>query len=125
MSLSLATSKNYDPANSKIEVSFKSNQNWRPGLDVSYVDGYGVPITCSCSGVPVTGCNIPLFQRGTCPRQGPGDRAICYNPKKTVVGGPADPFFQPCQGAAYTYPDDHTANAFGKCDSGNIQCCVG
>ncbi|KAL8724210.1 MAG: hypothetical protein Q9166_008076 [cf. Caloplaca sp. 2 TL-2023] len=118
--------KTFDPANSKIEVSFSAPQGYRPGLDVSYVDGYGVPITCSCAGVPFTGCNIPLFRTGrTCPRQGPGDRVICYNPKKTVNGGPADPFFQPCQGSAYTYPDDHAANAFGKCDNGDIQCCVG
>ncbi|KAL8954923.1 MAG: hypothetical protein Q9193_007011 [Seirophora villosa] len=42
-----------------------------------------------------------------------------------VPDGPADPFFQPCQGAAFTYPNDHGANAFGKCDGGDIQCCVG
>lgn len=118
--------KSFDPANSKIEISFSPPQNYRPGVDVSYVDGYSVPITCSCGGVPVTGCNIPLFLQGrTCPQPGPGDKVICYNPKKVINNGPADPFFQPCQGAAYTYPNDHTANAFGKCDSGDIQCCVG
>ncbi|KAL8935180.1 MAG: hypothetical protein Q9216_005550 [Gyalolechia sp. 2 TL-2023] len=118
--------KTYDPANSKIEVSFDPVSGYRPAVDVSYVDGYGIPITCSCSGVTVTGCNIPLFRTGrTCKNQGPGDRVICYNPKKTVNDGPADDFFQPCQGAAYTYPNDHTANGFGKCDAGNIQCCVG
>ncbi|KAL9016654.1 MAG: hypothetical protein Q9185_006027 [Variospora sp. 1 TL-2023] len=116
----------YDPANSKIEVSFSSPQGYRPGLDVSYVDGYSVPITCSCGGRVVTGCNTALFRTGrTCPRQGPGDRLLCHNPKKTVDNGPADPFFQPCQGAAYTYPNDHGANAFGDCDSGDIRCCVG
>ncbi|KAL9011848.1 MAG: hypothetical protein Q9173_003351 [Seirophora scorigena] len=117
----------YDPANSKIELSFNAPQGYRPGLDVSYVDGYSVPIVCSCNGIPVTGCNIALFRTGrTCPRQGPGgDRRLCYNPKRNIPDGPADPFFQPCQGAAFTYPNDHTANAFGKCDSGDIQCCVG
>ncbi|KAL8711868.1 MAG: hypothetical protein Q9220_003812 [cf. Caloplaca sp. 1 TL-2023] len=118
--------KTYDPANSKIEVSFESPQGYRPGLDVSYVDGYGIPITCSCDGIPVTGCNIPLFRTGrTCPQQGPGDRVICYNPKVNVENGPADYFFQPCQGSAFTYPADQGANAYGRCDSGNIQCCVG
>ncbi|KAI4105227.1 MAG: hypothetical protein LQ339_003558 [Xanthoria mediterranea] len=118
--------KSFDPANSKIEISFSAPQGYRPGVDVSYVDGYSVPITCSCGGVPVTGCNIPLFRTGrTCPQNGPGDKVICYNPKKTINGGPADPFFQPCQGAAYTYPEDHAANAYGKCDNGDIQCCVG
>ncbi|KAL8755492.1 MAG: hypothetical protein Q9199_003602 [Rusavskia elegans] len=118
--------KSFDPANSKIEISFNAPQGYRPGVDVSYVDGYSVPITCSCGGVPVTGCNIPLFRTGrTCPQNGPGDKVICYNPKKLINAGPADPFFQPCQGAAYTYPDDHRANAYGKCDGGDIQCCVG
>ncbi|KAI4184600.1 MAG: hypothetical protein L6R41_004626 [Letrouitia leprolyta] len=118
--------KTYDPSNSKIEVSFSPEGGYRPGVDVSYVDGYGIPITCSCSGIPVTGCNIPLFRTGrVCKNQGPGDRVICYNPKKTVIDGPADDFFQPCQGAAYTYPNDHTANAFGHCDAGDIFCCVG
>lgn len=118
--------KTYDPANSKIEVSFSPEGNYRPGVDVSYVDGYGIPITCSCSGVAVTGCNIPLFRTGrVCKNQGPGDRVICYNPQKNVINGPADDFFQPCQGAAYTYPNDHTANGFGKCDAGDISCCVG
>ncbi|KAL8992883.1 MAG: hypothetical protein Q9169_006768 [Polycauliona sp. 2 TL-2023] len=118
--------KSFNPANSKIEISWSPPQNYRPGVDVSYVDGYSVPITCSCGGVPVTGCNILLASQGrVCPIPGAGDKVICYNPKKTVDNGPADPFFQPCQGAAYTYPNDHEANGYGKCDSGNIQCCVG
>ncbi|KAL9605648.1 MAG: hypothetical protein Q9179_001153 [Wetmoreana sp. 5 TL-2023] len=75
----------YDPANSKIEVSFNSPQGYRPGLDVSYVDGFSVPLICSCSGVPVTGCNINLFTTGrTCANHAIG--GPCYNPKKTVNG---------------------------------------
>ena len=43
----------YDPNGSKIEW------NWInvPDVDVSYVDGYSIPITCSCQGTAVTGCN--------------------------------------------------------------------
>lgn len=43
----------YDVKASKIEW------NWTnvPDVDVSYVDGYSVPITCSCQGTAVTGCN--------------------------------------------------------------------
>ena len=43
----------YDVKASKIEW------NWSnvPDVDVSYVDGYSIPITCSCQGVAVTGCN--------------------------------------------------------------------
>ncbi len=114
---------NYDPKGSKIEASF-SPPNYVPDVDISYVDGYSVPITCSCSGVAVTGCNgklryhvlfarskiahlsktVQLFDDGqTCPSQGPGP--ICYNPEEDVPKGPAAPFFAPCAGAAYTYPD--------------------
>ena len=49
--------KNYDPRGSKIEASF-SPPNYVPDVDISYVDGYSVPISCSCSGVAVSGCNI-------------------------------------------------------------------
>ena len=49
--------KTYDPLGSKIEASY-SSPNYVPDVDVSYVDGFSVPISCSCSGVAVTGCNI-------------------------------------------------------------------
>ena len=49
--------KNYDPQGSKIEASYTS-PDYYPDVDISYVDGYSVPISCSCSGVTVTGCNI-------------------------------------------------------------------
>lgn len=58
--------KNYDPKGSKIEASFVA-PDYVPDVDVSYVDGYSVPISCSCSGVAVTGCNgnKPPFAPGT------------------------------------------------------------
>lgn len=52
--------RNYDPQGSKIEGSF-SPPNYVPDVDISYVDGYSVPISCSCSGVAVAGCNIRMF----------------------------------------------------------------
>ncbi len=52
--------KNYDPRSSKIEASF-SPPNYVPDVDISYVDGYSVPISCSCSGVAVSGCNIRML----------------------------------------------------------------
>lgn len=52
--------KNYDPRGSKIEASF-SPPNYVPDVDISYIDGYSVPISCSCSGVTVTGCNIRML----------------------------------------------------------------
>lgn len=52
--------KNYDPKGSKIEASFVA-PNYVPDVDISYVDGYSVPISCSCSGIAVTGCNGRRF----------------------------------------------------------------
>ena len=52
--------RNYDPQGSKIEASF-SPPNYVPDVDISYVDGYSVPISCSCSGVAVVGCNIRML----------------------------------------------------------------
>lgn len=134
--------KNYDPAGSKIEASF-SPPNYVPDVDVSYVDGYSIPISCNCSGIAVTGCNIrkpsympnrasrptadgstALFHDGhTCANQGPGP--ICYNPEQNIPEGPSSPFFEPCAGAAYTYPDDNAANSYGQCNTGVIDCCIG
>lgn len=42
-----------------------------------------------------------------------------------MPNGPASPFFQPCAGAAYTYPNDNAANSYGQCNTGVINCCVG
>ena len=41
-----------------------------------------------------------------------------------VANGPADPWFLPCQGAAYTFPNDNIAND-GDTGSPNISCCIG
>ena len=49
---------NLNPDGSKIEGSYTG----RPDIDVSYVDGYSVSITCSSQGVAVSGCNIDLFK---------------------------------------------------------------
>ena len=49
-------------------------------------------------------CIVDLFRTGrTCQSEGAGP--ICYNPEEDVPHGPADSFFAPCAGAAYTYPD--------------------
>ncbi|CAF9943424.1 MAG: hypothetical protein ALECFALPRED_000325 [Alectoria fallacina] len=106
----------YDVKASKIEW------NWTnvPDVDVSYVDGYSIPITCSCQGVAVTGS---LWHDGiACPQVVAG---VCYNPEWDVPAGPANAFFAPCQGSAYTFPDDNGANAWNQCNSGVIDCCVG
>ncbi|MCJ1382931.1 hypothetical protein MMC17_006044 [Xylographa soralifera] len=93
-------------------------------VDVSYVDGYTVPITCSSLGVPVTGCNVELFHQGiACDGTLSDGGSTCQNPKQGQPNGPASPFFAVCAGAAYTYPNDNDANN-GHVDT-TVTCCVG
>ena len=108
-----------DSANTKIELSYDKSVY----ADVSYVDGYTVPITCSCDNETVyMGCNIELWNTTqSCPDE--GDGPICYNPAAANVDGPAHPFFGPCQGAAYTFPADDLATR--ACKGSLISCCVG
>ncbi|KAF3018161.1 hypothetical protein E8E14_010354 [Neopestalotiopsis sp. 37M] len=93
-------------------------------VDVSYVNGYSVPITCSCDGAVVTGCNKDLLKMNTC-----GDLSeenACVNPLRADMGATAaSTFFAPCQGAAWTYVNDGNADAWGSCQSGQISCCIG
>ena len=49
---------NFNPNGSKIEGSYTGP----PNIDVSYVDGYSVPITYSSEDTLVSGCNIDLFK---------------------------------------------------------------
>ena len=50
---------NLNPDGSKIEGSLTGP----PDIDVSYMDSYSVPITCSFEGIVVTGYNIDLFNQ--------------------------------------------------------------
>ncbi|KAL8710318.1 MAG: hypothetical protein Q9220_005088 [cf. Caloplaca sp. 1 TL-2023] len=114
--------------NSKIEGSFYGAGNG--DIDVSYVDGYSVPISCSVGDVVVTGCNMELFdQECTAPdsvgEMGPdGKPAVCSNGSRSKDWGPASQFFSSCAGAAYTFPKDDTANT-GMISELQISCCVG
>ncbi|MCJ1395619.1 hypothetical protein MMC18_008505 [Xylographa bjoerkii] len=93
-------------------------------VDVSYVDGYTVPITCSSAGVAVTGCNIELFHQSVaCDGTLIDDGTTCQNPKQGQPNGPASSFFAACAGAAYTYPNDNDANN-GHVDT-VVTCCIG
>ncbi|KAI0395238.1 hypothetical protein F5Y17DRAFT_457138 [Xylariaceae sp. FL0594] len=94
-------------------------------VDVSYVDAFTVPITCSCSGRTVTGCNKNLLAISSCPA-GYLHKNSCYNPLKADnFATAATPFFAPCAHAGYTYPRDSLANSWGECQSGHITCCIG
>ncbi|KAF8847360.1 hypothetical protein BDZ45DRAFT_607608 [Acephala macrosclerotiorum] len=116
---------NLSPYGSKIEGSFIVPKNATvaiPDIDVSYVDGYSVPITCSTQGIAITGCNIDLFKEAKCSNQ--TDGPVCLNPAVNLDDGPPPSFFAPCAGAAYTFPKDNEANVnnFG---SNSISCCIG
>ena len=111
---------NTNPDGSKIEGSYTGP----PDIDVSYVDGYSVPITCSSEDVPVSGCNIDLFnQEGIfCANQVVGP--VCLNSAQNSPQGPAPLFFAACAGAAYTFPKDDRANQ-GNLRSNLVSCCIG
>ena len=112
--------KTTDADGSKIEGS---TTVWND-VDVSYVDGFSVPIVCSNASAPVTGCNINLWDvSGPC-NNTVGQDAVCLNPMQGVADGPADPWFLPCQGVAYTFPNDNVAND-GNTGTPNVSCCVG
>ena len=111
---------NTNPLGSKIEGSITGP----PDIDVSYMDGYSVPIICLSNGVAVSGCNIDLFKQPgiTCDNQ--VDGPVCLNSARNFAGGPAPPFFAACAGAAYTYPDDNDANV-SNLGSNLVSCCIG
>ena len=110
---------NTDYQSSKIEGSLTGP----PDINVSYVDGYSVPITCSSEGTAVSSCNINLFKQPgiTCNNQ--VDGPVCLNPAQNIADGPAPPFFKACAGAAYTYPNDNTANV-SNLKSNLVSCCI-
>ncbi|MCJ1281515.1 hypothetical protein MMC26_000835 [Xylographa opegraphella] len=125
--ISLDPSSDSNPYASKIEGSVGSNETTELDLDVSYVDGYTVPITCSSGNTVVVGCNIDLFAHGECgtDKEVLDDNGTgCQNPMNDPVGnGPPTKFFAPCAGAAYTYPNDNDANN-GSVDD-TVSCCIG
>lgn len=55
------------------------------------------------------------------------DENACVNPlRNDLTATAATTFFAPCEGAAYTFPNDSAANSFGTCqDSATYVCCVG
>lgn len=116
----IAVGKTLSGGNSLIEASF-IGEDWH-SVDVSYVDGYSVPITCSVAGVAVTGCNIELFNQGNQCQSPVDNGAICHN--TPTFSGPPLPFFAPCQGAAYTFPTDDVATA-SAIQGTEISCCIG
>ena len=111
---------NLNPDGSKIEGSYTGP----PDIDVSYVDGYSVPITCSSQGTAVSGCNIDLFKQPGILCNNQVDGPVCLNSAQNIANGPAPPLFAACAGAAYTYPNDNDANV-SNLKSALVSCCIG
>jgi hypothetical protein len=87
-------------------------------------NGFSGSIVCSCNGNVVTGCNKWLWDLNPCPND--NGVGACANPERaSTTDTSATPFFAPCSGAAYTFPNDNAANSWGACQSGVITCCVG
>lgn len=113
--------KTINSADSKIEGSTTGAND----IDISYVDGFSVPITCSAKNTAIVGCNINLWAvSGKCANEAGGEHNVCLNSMQGVANGPANAWFLPCQGAAYTFPNDNIANN-GDTGTPNISCCIG
>ncbi|KAJ4385530.1 hypothetical protein N0V93_009959 [Gnomoniopsis smithogilvyi] len=101
-------------------------------MDVSYVSGFSVPITCSCQEETVVfGCSIDLFEEGECPDTCSDGSCLvgstCRNPLRDldVAGLTAVDFFLPCQGKAFTWAQDGANAQNSRCTSNYITCCIG
>ena len=75
----------FNPNGSKIEGSYTGP----PDIDISYIDGYSVPITCSSEGTPVSGCNIDLFKQPNIPCNNQVEIPGCLNPAQTIANSTA------------------------------------
>ncbi|KAH8657991.1 hypothetical protein BX600DRAFT_514519 [Xylariales sp. PMI_506] len=94
----------------------------RADMDISFVNGFTLPATCSCAGTTVTGCNLDLTTLSSCPSSLVEN--ACVNPLRSdELAVAATSFFEPCEGAAWTYVND--GNADSNCQSGDIICCIG
>jgi hypothetical protein len=114
----------------------------QPWMDVSMVNGYSVPMKCSCPGQTV-GCNVDLWKAGgkcdsTDNPNGSLDGSagqpgsICLNGARGADmgqgagNGPANPFFQPCTGDKMAYTFDNAVGLAVMCKDGDtIECCIG
>jgi len=133
---------------SLLEASYgnQGSAGLQTDLDVSYVNGFSVPIICKCMDKTqntfrqVTGSNVDLFSAGGCTdTSGTGSCGLCHqldgngaciNPNRSAGALDAtvvtDEFFMPAAGGAYTFPFDgyNGNNGNSKC-SGAVTCCVG
>ncbi|KAI8629079.1 hypothetical protein F5Y19DRAFT_485014 [Xylariaceae sp. FL1651] len=114
-----------DDRASLIEGSFRvqTDIEAQVALDVSYVDGFTVPIVCECAGIVQLGCNLNLLNM--CPDEFRRNGGTCINPwrdGREITNN----FFKDCSPMAYTHPQDDlaTVNGIPGCEK-RIKCCVG
>ncbi|KAK4090032.1 hypothetical protein Purlil1_5658 [Purpureocillium lilacinum] len=114
---------------SQLEGSFMNQgQGERGDINVSYVNGYSVPIVCRCNENNIwTGCSKNLWNYGKCPND--NWKHSCRNDARNN-GWNTQPaaFFTPCRGdgGAYTFPaDDKANNLNAKCSQERYTCCAG
>ncbi len=110
---------NLNPDDSKIEGSYTSS----PDIDVSYVNDYSVPITCSFEGTAVSDCNVDLFKQSSISCNDQVDDPVCLNFAQNIVNELASPFFAVCARAAYIYSNDNNVNV-SNLKSILVSCCV-
>lgn len=75
----------------------------------------------------LSGCSIDLWSKGNCSGDAGTDngKGACANPLRPDNSEKlkATEFFEPCEGAAFTWPRDD-ANSEGKCQEA-VTCCIG
>ncbi|KAI1371708.1 Osmotin, thaumatin-like protein [Hypoxylon crocopeplum] len=95
-------------------------------LDVSYVDGFTVPMVCECNQTIVLGCNLNL--NDVCPKELQLNAKTCKNPYRDQHTPPTseENVFRDCETMAYTYPTDDLATKvdIAGC-SRSTTCCIG
>ncbi|KAK2598684.1 hypothetical protein N8I77_012076 [Diaporthe amygdali] len=103
---------------------------YRVDMDVSYVNGFSVPITCTCNKDKsvLSGCSLDLWSMGNCTGDAGTNNGegACANPLRPDNSEKltATSFFAPCEGAAFTWPRDD-ANSEGQCQGAEVTCCIG
>jgi len=108
-----------NPDGSKIEGSYTGP----PDIDVSYVNGYSVLITCSFEGTAVSGYNVNLFKQPNIPCNDQVDGPVCLNSAQNIVNEPASSFFAACAEAVYIYPKDDDVNV-SNLESITVSYCI-
>ncbi len=104
---------------SKIEDSYTSS----PDIDVSYVNDYSVPITCSSKDTAVFDCNVDLFKQSSISCNDQVDNSVCLNFAQNIANEFASSFFAVCARTAYIYSNDNDVNV-NNLKSILISCCV-